>query len=280
MNLYHFNSAKHLHELFDAGQWRPLIGTSSVLGVIAKPLTWWASGLAVKEFGCPDPKVLTKIKNKKATEEEIGLLVQSAEATKGDISQMTTREYVGLLDRAYRAHKTTLDDTADKGVDLHSELERFVRWHMNVEPEPAPLVWHPRIQPFIEWTDKNVDRFLWSEMNVYSERWWLGGISDCGLVDKQGRYAILDFKSSKEAYLSAFWQAAGYDLQIMENRGGFDADGNRTTDDQTCYHDGADYYAILPFGMEKPEVQINEDVKDCRENFLHALALYKALPRD
>src|SRR3954465_10965157 len=54
---------EHLHLL--NGQ--PLVGTSQIGNVLAKPLAWYGSGKAVEVFGCPNPKVLTKIKNKKAT---------------------------------------------------------------------------------------------------------------------------------------------------------------------------------------------------------------------
>jgi hypothetical protein len=64
----------HLHQLWSERKqdWENLTGTTTVLEVLGKPLTWWASGLAVKEFsGIEDCKVLTKIKNKKATKKEI-----------------------------------------------------------------------------------------------------------------------------------------------------------------------------------------------------------------
>lgn len=282
-NPYRFNQEHHLHELNVDGVWKPLTGTSSVLSVIAKPLTYWASGLAVKEFGCPDPKVLTKIKNKKASQEEIEALHQAANARLSEIEQMTIQDYIKLLDKAYRAHATTLKETADEGVDLHAELERFVRFRMALDSKESTIFtgppWHPRIEPFIKWTDANVDRFLWAETHCFSRKWHLGGISDCGFIDKDGRMGILDFKSSKEAYFAHWAQIGGYDLQISEN-GGFDAEGNLTIDLIHEIRDGFDYYCVLPFGMEEPKVQVNKDVEGCKANFLHALALYRAIPRD
>lgn len=268
---YKFDSSIHAHTLDGI----PLIGTSTVLSVIAKPLTYWASGLAVKEFGCPDPKVLTKIKNKKASQEEIEALHQAANARLSEIEQMTIQDYIKLLDKAYRAHATTLKETADEGTDLHLQLSNFVRARMDLGPE---YTWHPRILPFVRWTDANVDRFLWSECNCFSRKWHIGGISDCGFIDKQGRMGILDFKSSKEAYFAHWAQIGGYDIQIQEN-GGFDSDGNQLlTNPKNPY--GADYYCVLPFGMEEPKVQENHDTAGCKENFLHCLALYKAIPHD
>lgn len=281
-NPYRFNQEHHLHELNVNGEWVPLTGTSSVLSIIAKPLSYWAAGLAVKEFGCPDPKVLTKIKNKKASQEEIEALHQAANARLSEIEQMTIQDYIKLLDKAYRAHATTLKETADEGTDLHLQLSNFVRARMDLGPE---YTWHPRILPFVRWTDANVDRFLWSECNCFSRKWHIGGISDCGFIDKQGRMGILDFKSSRESYLSQFWQIAGYDIQISEN-GGYDADGNKTLSLPTHHENDDrqrlkfDYYCVLPFGMAEPKVQVNEDVEACKANFLHALALYRAIPHD
>lgn len=270
MNEYRFDAVNHVHTL----DGRPLIGTSSVLGVLNKPLVWWSSGLAVREFGCPDPKVLTKIKNKKATKEEITDLHNAAAVRLAVLKNMPTDEYVKLLDKAYRAHATTLKETAEEGTNLHEELSLFVRFKMSGVGVPKSN-WDERIIPFIKWTDANVDRFLWSESHCYSRTHFLGGISDCGFIDKQGRMGILDFKSSKEAYWEMFLQCAAYDIQLEEN-GGFDAEGNRTLNSDNP----ADYYCVLPFGMAEPKVQENHDSVGCKENFLHALALYKAMPHD
>ena len=49
---YTLESENHLHKLDGVA----LTGTSSVIDVLAKPLTWWASGLACAEFGWLNPK--------------------------------------------------------------------------------------------------------------------------------------------------------------------------------------------------------------------------------
>lgn len=272
MSRYKYTDEKgeHLHTL----DGRPLIGTSSASDVLAKPLTWWASGLAVKEFGCPDPKVLTKMKNKKASQEELDAFYKSAESMLTIIRGMDVKEYMKLIDRAYRAHQTTLKDKAEEGTDLHAELERFVKDEMAGEKR-LPEAYHPRILPFIEWARKNIARYLWSELNCFSETHWIGGISDLGFEDVNGKTGIMDFKSSKEAYLSQFWQCGGYAIQITEN-GGYTPDGEQIFPPGTKF----DYFAVLPFGMERPEPQFNVDVAGCQINFLHELALYKALPHD
>ncbi len=275
MNKYKFVDEKgeHRHEL--DGQ--PLIGTSSVASVLAKPLTWWASGLAVMELGVPDAKIFTKIKNKTATQEEIDTLQSSCDEFLGELRTMDTKSYVKLLDKAYRAHNTTLKDKAEAGTDLHAELERFVKWVMKGESDPDKSIldsmkFSDRIEPFILWTEKNVKRFLFSEAHCFSSKYWLGGISDVGVEMNDGKFGILDFKSSKDVYLSQFWQCAGYAIQMEEN-GLFDKDGNKTGD----LEKPIEFVGIVAFGMEKVEPKFNYDMTACKENFLHEVALYKAL---
>lgn len=269
---YRFNADQHLHELYVNGEWQPLVGTSSAMSVVAKPLTWWSSGLAVQAFGCPDAKLLTKIKNGKATEKETEQLGYAAAKWLDDNHFMQSRELIALWDKAYRAHATTLKEKAVEGVDLHAELERFIR--DQIDGNQTPKEYPPEIYPFIQWADANVKTFLWAEAHCYSETHWIGGISDCGFIDNDGKSAIIDFKSSKEAYITQFWQCAGYSLQIAEN-GTLDKDGNEID----AYHTKVDYFAILPFGAKNPVPAINVDVKGCQENFLHALALHNAMPK-
>jgi hypothetical protein len=84
----------------------------------------------------------------------------------------------------------------------------------------------------------------------------------------------MDFKSSKEAYPTQFFQCAGYALQIAEN-GGFDKDGNKIF----ILEKPIGFYAVVPFGAEVVEPVFDLDVKGCEEGFISALTLYKQLQR-
>lgn len=268
---------EHLHTLDN----QPLIGTSSVASVLSKPLAYWASGLAVKEFGCPEPKVITKIKNKKATVEETKAHYDGLAKMRELIASMDIEEYAKLIQKAYSAHASTLKDKAKEGTDLHAELERFVKFCMETDiPTPDTedaKMFDNKIQPFIAWTFENVSEFLWSEGNCYSEKNWTGGISDVGARLKDGRIAIIDFKSSKEAYLSQFWQCCGYAIQVEEN-GIFDKDGNQTF--KLKEGEKIDLTIVVPFGMDNVYPQLNVDMEGGKEAFLAELLLYKKLPRD
>lgn len=281
MYKYIDEKGEHLHTLNGA----PLIGTSSVAGVLAKPLTWWASGLAVQVLGIPDPKVITKIKNGKATPEEVKDTMVSVGIQHELIKAMDSAQYYKLLDKAYRAHATTLKDKAEEGTDLHAELERFVKFVMEHQKplgrtvvyeiskeEIEGMKFENRIQPFIDWTFKNVKRFLWSEANCYSEKMWTGGISDVGAELHDNKIVIIDFKSSKEAYLSQFWQCVGYAMQIEEN-GWFDKDGNQIGK----LEKPIDFVCVVPFGAEVVEPKFNYDMLGGKEAFLAEVVLYKKL---
>jgi hypothetical protein len=274
-NRYKYTDAagEHLHTL----DGRPLIGTSRVGSVLAKPLTWWASGLAVQAFGCPDPKVLTKIKKGKATRDEIAIHESAATSFLKNLQRMSVDDYLELWDAAYRAHQTSLKDKAEAGTDLHAEVERFVKDYIIKEesPELSGFKYETQIQPFIDWTNANVKRFLWSEGHCYSEQHWLGGISDIGYENNAGEFGIIDIKSSKEAYLSQFWQCAGYDLQISEN-GILDAEGNLLyTLEKPIKH-----YCIFAFGATPPRPFFFENPADAQEGFLAELIIYRKLPQD
>lgn len=267
MYKYIDEKGEHMHTL--NGQ--PLIGTSSVGSVIAKPLTYWASGLAVMQLGVPDSKVLTKLKNKKATVEEVKALYASCGVFLEGLRGMDIEKYVKLMQKAYTAHATTLKDKAEEGTDLHAELERYVKDTMLLK-ETKKIKYEDRIQPFIDWTFVNVKRFLWSEAHCFSEKMWTGGISDVGAELNDGKYIIIDFKSSKEAYLGQFWQCVGYAMQIEEN-GWFDRNGQQLgTLDKPI-----DYVCIVPFGAPKVEPKFNYDMAGGKEAFLAELVLYKKL---
>src|ERR1700691_4018829 len=121
--MYRFINEKreHLHTL----DGKPLVGTSTVTKVIAKPLTWWASGLAVGQLGW-----VKKLDPRDATAEEIeansklrmSMAIDQLDAYK----TMFAPDYIKLLDKAYRAHADSLDKSADKGTDMHAELEGYV----------------------------------------------------------------------------------------------------------------------------------------------------------
>lgn len=251
---YKFDEKRHLHFLDN----KPLTGTSSVGNVLAKPLTWWASGLACQVFGWLNPR--------KHTDKEVN---KAAAQGLVNIMEMSLDNYKKLLAKAYRAHQDYLKKSADKGTDLHAELEDYVKGVMGIRPKRE---YDPKIQPFIKWAEENVKEFLWSEAHCYDEELWIGGISDLGVELNSGKLAVIDFKSSKEAYLTQFMQVAGYAIQI-ENNGLWSKDGknNKKVDKKF------EALIIVPFGADLVEPKIVYNVEELKQGFKWAVGLYRLM---
>jgi hypothetical protein len=250
-----YGKQKHIHTL----NGKALIGTSTVLNVLSKPLTWWASGLACAELGWLQPKEYLP--------EEV---IEKAGKSLEEIKNMSVEEYIKLLNKAYRAHSVKLDKTAKKGTDLHEELSKYVK--SKIEKSNIPdIEFDGKILPFIAWANNNVKEFIASETYCYSERLWIGGIVDCVAVLKDGTTAIIDFKSAKEAYDSHFLQCAGYDLQISEN-------GILTKEGGLIKKiDKIDSYIVVPFGAKVVMPTIKNNTDDYKKGFESALVLYKLM---
>jgi hypothetical protein len=250
---YNFNEVKHIHSL----DGKPLMGASTVVSVLAKPLTWWASGLAVAKFGWLNPK--------KNSPEAVEKALKAGWKT---VTKLPLEAYEQLLAEAYKAHSVKLADTAEAGTDLHAELERYVKNTMN----NVMATYDEKIYPFIEWSTKNVKKFLYSEAHSYDEETWTGGISDAGAELNNGQIAVFDFKSSAEAYKNQAVQAGGYALQIDKN-GLWNAEGtkNKKLDKPI------DVIYIVPFGAKKIEPVLFADVPSYKEAFKAAVVLHKLL---
>lgn len=252
---------KHCHTL----DGRPLIGTSTAVNVLAKPLSWWAAGKAVETLGWihPDIKDDGKVIGKRTKEERVMAVAETLRS----IKIMTADAFVKLLDRAYKAHSVSLKDSSEKGTDLHQELEDFVKSEMGKKPKRD---FDPKIQPFIDWSKKNVEKFIYSEAHCFSERLWTGGISDAAALLKDGSMAIIDFKSSKEAYISQFIQCAGYAIQIEEN-GLWDKNGTVSKKIDKTF----DTLIVVPFGAKEVVPKVRKDIKELKQGFESAVYLYK-----
>jgi hypothetical protein len=175
------------------------------------------------------------------------------------------------------AHYNAKNEAADKGVDMHAELEKYVQLMITDQDGKPKLLNgydHKAVEVFAIWAVEHVEKFLLSEANVYSERLWVGGITDCVAKTKDGRYAIIDFKSSKDAYYGRFVQAAGYAIQL-EEQGAFDAEGNaRITSFSPVDKITALY--IVPFGSPDPTPREQFDVVGFKLDFEAAARLYKS----
>lgn len=255
---YIFDDSQHLH-LLDG---KPLTGTSSVGKVLGNPaLTWWASGLAMEKFGRLDPK--------KNTPEAVKTALEDGFAR---VKALSLSEYNKLLGEAYKAHSVRLKDAAQKGTDLHAELEDYVKATMGLRPAKK---YDEKIKPFIDWSKKNVKRFLASEAHCYDEELWVGGIVDAVAELNDGKYAIIDFKSAKDAYTGHFIQCSGYAIEAEKN-GLFSEDGEHSKK----LEKPIDVLIVVPFGAEKVEPHLRYDVDSYKQGFRNCVQLYRLLGYD
>lgn len=257
---YEFNEKEHIHTI----EGKPLIGTSTAVGIIAKPLTWWASGKAVETLGWKNPKVVVNGMYRNIPKEDrLKEAGQVLEAIKG----MDEHEYLSLLDTAYKAHSKTLGESAKDGVNLHKLLEDYVRdCILKKEVYESD---NEKIKDFSIWAVNNVKEFLFSEAHCFSKTLWVGGIVDAMAKMKDGTTAIIDFKSSKDAYFSQFVQIALYDLQIQEN-GGYSSIGEKLVEPIK-----SDKYIIIPFGAPTFMVRERYDTEEFRKAAKACIELYK-----
>lgn len=180
---YQFDQKKHLHTL----DGKPLTGCTTVLSVIAKPaLIQWAANMAV-------------------------------ESIKGEIydcSLVPPREILdGIFERARSAHRQKKETAGDWGTAVHAAVETWIKENkLPIDLDENGL---KVFDLFRNWSASNKVTFFESEMHIYSEKHWLGGIVDL-VLDIGGQTWIADIKTSSGIYEEAFFQMAGYHLMLEE----------------------------------------------------------------
>jgi len=254
----------HLHTYLG----KPLFGTSTVVGVLAKNLTWWSAELAAVECLEAGEKI--------PTIREEYLLACAQDDKKKAIDELQKK--YPIFKKARFAHFGDKNAKALKGTDMHEVMEEYVTACID-RNEGKPLatfaalidseVNAKKLQNFIDWSILNVEKFMYSEKHVYSNTLWTGGIFDVIFRHKNGKICVGDFKSSKEAYDSQFIQCAGYDEQQSENgifnEGGYQLSGPLKIEE----------YYVFPFGSDKFLVDVRHNTEELREGFRSCVVLHK-----
>lgn len=261
--MYRFDSENHIH-LFDE---KPLIGSTTALKILAKPLTWWAVGIGLGKLGWTNSKLRVNGRYQSVPLEK---RLEALEETYRKIVKMSPEEFLKLLDQSYRAHDDFKNERAVTGSDIHKELEVWIKECIKSN-EGVPQGTTPGPEWFKEFVKNNVKRFLWSEAHVYSLRMWTGGIADAGWEDYQDRVIAGDFKSSKEGYFDQYLQVGGYDTMLTEH-GGHTPDGVKIFELPKPIVG----HCVIPFGIkEGEEPQIKYNVESNREGYEEVVNLYK-----
>ena len=238
---YAFNKEKHAHTLDD----KPLMGVTTVLSVISKPaLIQWSANMAVDY-------VKTSRVWQLVPETPRMIMI-------GD------KELETLLEEARTAHRRKKEDAGQKGTDVHSDIENLLKVAINdcggIINEDIKSD-NPSVQNFITWAKENKVKFLESEKHLYSEKLWVGGISDM-VFEMNGKKYIGDVKTSSAIYNEAFFQMGAYNLCLEEMGEHKDVEG----------------YLVINLKKDGTmSLKMAVDMEINKNAFLSALSLYKII---
>lgn len=231
MSCLQFNPQGH-HYLLDG---KKITGVTTILNVIAKPaLINWAANMAVDYI---ENKVLFN--------------------SDTNISEIRYMDWIDWIKEARKAHCQKRDKAGDIGTFVHKQIEK---WINNKPTEKMTLQAQKMFRNFTNWATENKVKFLASERQVYSEKYFFAGTYDF-LCKIDGKIWLGDIKTSSGIYPEMFFQCAGY--QICEEEM-----GERKIDGHIIVN-------LKKDGTFKEKRSISN--KDNKTAFLSALALYRVI---
>lgn len=217
---YRFDSAKHVHLLNE----KPLKGTTTIIKEVLSPmLSWYGSSKALEKMGWTNPNP----KNDNYVPREEGI-EKTEEFLNSEFSSKvleTPETWYDFLQECYRNHDAYKREKGTWGKQTHFAIEKAVKQaisdnegYLRIESYENEAVGR-----FASWGRGK--KFIYSEVHIFSELLWLGGILD--LVYKEnGEYYLADAKTGKKIYESVFIQLGMYDCQQGES-GYFTKDGEK-----------------------------------------------------
>ncbi len=236
---YEFQEKGHKH-LFDG---KPLTGVTTVLSILSKPaLLPWASKMAVEY-------VKEKLVPNAGKEGEVQWLSYSPE------------ELDVILGEAKTAYAKKRDKAGDEGTAIHAMLEVMIKKAIIetngiINPVTTDI---PQVEEFMNWAKDKT--FLASEVHVFSEPMFVGGICDI-VYEENGKKYLADIKTGSGIYGEMFWQMGGYHL-CMEEMG---------------LYEGIDGYTVVNIPKKGGlKVETNYGLTQNKEGFKHCLAIYRLL---
>ena len=231
MSRLQFNSKNHHYTLDD----KPITGVTTILNMIAKPaLINWAANMAVDYIDAKLP-----VKRDK------------------NILQVDADDFKSILEQARKAHCQKRDKAGDIGTFVHKQIEKWI----NKEPtDKMTLQAQKMFRNFTNWATENKVKFLASERQVYSEKYFFAGTYDF-LCEIDGKTWLGDIKTSSGIYPEMFFQCAGY--QICEEEM-----GKRKIDGHIILN-------LKKDGTFKEKRSISNN--DNKKAFLSALNLYRVI---
>jgi len=109
-----------------------------------------------------------------------------------------------------------LKKAGNTGTSLHDLAELYIL-EKNYELPDDPIAVHC-FEQFVEWWDSLDCEVIWTEKKYTSKKLNVGGCPDL-LIKKDGKYVLVDFKTSKAVYSDMLIQLSCYAELIKENDG-------------------------------------------------------------
>lgn len=186
----------HTYQSVKTGEW--LQGVSSVSSIIPKDwLSAWGAKEAVKALGYSDYEGDTE---------------RAKEVMQQIVDLKTPEEFIAMLKEAKGASRKKSKTALVDGKVGHEWLESFVKARIrNTKlPEiPKGNLERP-LKQFIEWEEKNIEKWILSEARVaYPEKGFAGTLDGLAFM-KTEKLAIIDFKFASHISEDYYLQTAGY----------------------------------------------------------------------
>lgn len=237
MGRYKFDEEKHLHTL----DGKPLTGVTTALSVIAKPaLIAWSANMTADYI------------------KENSLLT----GRDADVEGLDSGIYCiaeDVLEDSRKAHSIKKDTAGEFGTKVHNAVEQWIK--KGTVPTNLEEMEMKAFDNFVVWAGKNDVDFLDSEICLYSEEMWTGGICDL-VIRMNGKIYVADIKTSSGIYKEAFYQCGAYG-EMLKERG---------------FYDKFDGFVIINLKKDgKMQVKIEEDVETNVSAFKAALNLYRLI---
>lgn len=241
MSRLKFNKKDHHYTLDN----KPITGVTTILSVISKPaLINWAANQAVDYIR---DKIADQFQKEKI---------------------LPRLDLPTILEEARKAHRQKRDKAGDIGTIAHLLIDDWIKNGKKTievsdqvkDKQDAQKITE-MVLNFINWATENKLKFLASEQQVYSEKYWFCGTYDF-LAKIDNKIYLGDVKTSSNIYPEMWAQCSGYQICEQEMNPKQKIDGHLIVN---LKKDG------------KIQTKTSYDYAGYRKMFLGALAIYRQL---
>jgi hypothetical protein len=122
----------------------------------------------------------------------------------------SSEDLIDVIEMARTEWKNISNDAMNIGSEIHDLIEKYIKDGRDAVGELKPEVENGFLA-FLEWEQENIEEWTESERTVFDPIACYAGTLDACAKLKNGKYYVIDFKSSKGFY-------SGYDMQIAAYR--------------------------------------------------------------